>query len=94
MEPFRPVLVEALALDLFSRGMVKAEHFEERNGGVFLNPEGRKKYFLQYERRMERQFMSEAIGHRTSLRQQLENQAVLFKRALEDEDVFEPFLMN
>jgi CRISP-associated protein Cas1 len=94
MEPFRPVLVEALALDLFTHQMLNASHFEPKNGGVYLNEEGRKKFLLQYERRMERQFMSECAGHRTTLRQQLDQQAVLFKAALEDPARFEPFLMN
>ena len=94
MEPFRPVIVEALALDLFSHQMLNASHFESRNGGVYLNEDGRKKFFLQYERRMERQFMSESVGHRTTLRQQLEEQAVMFKSALEKPEKFEPFLMN
>jgi CRISPR-associated protein Cas1 len=94
IEPFRPVLVEALALDLFSHQVLNPGHFEPKNGGVYLNEEGRKKFFLQYERRMERQFMSECAGHRTTLRQQLENQAVMFKAALEDAARFEPFLMN
>ena len=43
---------------------------------------------------MERQFLSECVGHRTTLRQQLENQAVLFKTALTDMNRFQPFLMN
>ncbi len=94
MEPFRPVLVEALALDLFSHQILNARHFEARNDGVYLNQEGRKKFFLQYERRMERQFLSESVGHRTTLRQQLENQAVMFKASLEAPERFEPFLMN
>ena len=94
IEPFRSVLVEALALDLFSHQMLNADHFEPKNGGVYLNEEGRRKFFLQYERRMERQFMSEAAGHRTTVRQQLEQQAVMFKSTLEEPDRFEPFLMN
>ncbi len=94
IESFRPVLGEALALDLFSHQILNAAHFEARNGGVYLNEEGRKKFFLQYERRMERQFMSESVGHRTTLRQQLEQQAVMFKSALHDPAKFEPFLMN
>jgi CRISP-associated protein Cas1 len=84
LEPFRPALVEALALDLFSHQILNANHFEPRNGGTYLNEEGRKKFFFQYERRMERQFLSEAAGHRTTLRQQLEHQAVMYKAALED----------
>jgi CRISPR/Cas system-associated endonuclease Cas1 len=94
MEPFRPVLVEALALDLFSHQILGAKHFEPKNGGVYLNEDGRKKFILQYERRMERQFLCEAVEHRTSLRQQLEEQAVMLKAALEDQSKFEPFLMN
>ena len=94
IEVFRPVLIEALALDLFSHQILNADHFERKNGGIYLNEAGRKKFFLQYERRMERQFMSECAGHRTTLRQQLEQQAVLFKAALEEPEKFQPFLMN
>ena len=94
IEPFRPALVEALALDLFSHQILNATHFDPKNGGIYLNEAGRKKYFLQYERRLERQFMSEAVGHRTTLRQQLEQQATMFKAALEDPAIFEPFLIN
>jgi CRISP-associated protein Cas1 len=94
MEPFRPVLIEALALDLFSHQVLNAGHFEPSHGGIYLNEAGRRKFVLQYERRMERQFLSEAAGHRTTLRQQLENQAVMFKAALEQPEKFEPFLMN
>jgi|YNPMSStandDraft_1061717.scaffolds.fasta_scaffold27911_2 CRISPR-associated protein Cas1 len=94
IEPFRPVLVEALALDLFSHQILNKKHFDYRDGGCFLNDEGRRKFFLQYERRMERQFLSEAVGHRTTLRAQLEHQAVMFKAALDNPAQFEPFLMN
>jgi len=37
---------------------------------------------------------TESVGHRTALRQQLENQAVMFKAALEQAEKFEPLLMN
>jgi CRISPR-associated protein Cas1 len=94
MEPFRPVLAEALTLDLFSHKMLNASHFEPQNGGIYLNREGRSKLILQYEKRMERQFMSELAGHRTTLRQQLENQAILFKAALDDPGRFQAFRMN
>ncbi|MCS7338412.1 MAG: CRISPR-associated endonuclease Cas1 [Verrucomicrobiae bacterium] len=94
IEPFRPAFVEPLALDLFSHQILNQSHFEYRDGGCFLNEDGRKKFFLQYERRMERQFLSEHVGHRTTLRQQLEHQAIMFKAALEDPNRFNPFRMN
>jgi CRISPR-associated protein Cas1 len=94
MEPFRPVIAEALTLDLFSHKMLNKAFFEPHEGGIYLNKSGRAKLILQYEKRMERQFMSEAAGHRTTLRQQLENQASIFKSALNEPNRFEPFLMN
>lgn len=94
MEPFRPVLAEALTLDLFSHKILNASHFEPSHGGVYLTHEGRNKLLLQYEKRMDRQFMSEAIAHRTTLRKQLENQALMFKSALDDPAKFTPFQMN
>ena len=94
MEPFRPVLVEALALDVFTHQVLQQKHFRPHDGGVYLNDEGRARFIVQYERRMERQFMSECAGHRTTLRQQLEQQAVMFKASLADLAKFEPFLMN
>ncbi len=94
MEPFRPAIVEALTLDLFSHKILNNSHFESREGGVYLTDEGRKKLLFRYERRMERQFMSETAGHRTTLRQQLENQAIMFKSSFDDVKKFEPFLIN
>ena len=94
MEPFRPVLAEALALDLFTHQILNASHFEPQHGGIYLNTEGRARFLLQYERRMERQFLSEHVTHRTTLRQQLEAQSVMFKSALDVPEKFQPFLMN
>ncbi len=94
LEPFRPALVEALAMDCFSHQILNESHFEPMKGGIYLNDAGRRKFILQYERRMERQFMSEFSGHRTTLRQVMDDQVVQFKANLEDPTRFEAFLMN
>ncbi len=94
IEPFRPVLVEALALDLFTHQMVDTSCFQPHEGGVYLSEKGRRIFFVQYERRMDRQFMSEHAGHRTTLRDQLLDTAAQIKRALEFPADFLPFEMN
>lgn len=94
IEPFRPIVAEALALDLFSRQILNETHFEPWNSGIYLNREGRFKLILQLEKRLEREFISEHAGHRTSLRRQLETQVISFKAALEDSDKFQPFRVN
>jgi CRISPR-associated endonuclease Cas1 len=95
IEPFRPVIVEALTLDLFSRSMLQAEHFHPtEDGGTHLSPGGRKKLILQYEKRLQREFFSTHRQHRTCLRQQLDNTVARLKTALSHPDDFSPFLIN
>lgn len=95
IEPFRSPVADAMALDLFSHSILNARsHFEPRNGGVYLNVEGRRRFFVAYERRMEREFTSEQHGSRTSLRRELHRQCQHVKRAIVEGEPFEPFLMN
>jgi CRISPR-associated protein Cas1 len=95
IEPFRAPIADAMALDLFSHGTLNpSAHFEPRNGGIYLNTEGRRRFFVAFERRMEREFTSEQRGCRTCLRQELHRQCLFVKKAVMDGEPFEPFLMN
>lgn len=103
LEPFRAPLCDALAVDLFTHQILNATHFERRlsddnadagQPGCFLNLEGRKKFFVQLERRLERQFTYEFTGHRTTLRQLLERQCLDLKKTILEGAPFVPFLMN
>ena len=95
VEPFRPIVVEALTLDLFSRAMLQEQHFHPTDdGGIHLSADGRKKLILQYEKRLQREFFSTQRQHRTSLRQQMDNIVAQFKAALAPPHEFSPFLIN
>lgn len=95
IEPFRAPVADALAIDLVSHGQLKpAEHFETREGGVYLNMDGRRKFFVAYERRMTREFLSEQTGERTTLRDTMRKQVVALKQSILNDEMFEPFLMN
>jgi CRISPR-associated protein Cas1 len=95
IEPFRAPLADAMALDLLTHGILNPQaHFENRDAGVYLNIEGRKRFFVAYERRMEREFTSEQHGGRTALRRELHNQCRAVKKATSQGEPFEPFLMN
>jgi CRISPR-associated endonuclease Cas1 len=94
IEPFRAPVADALALDLLSHGTLHPqEHFEKRDGGVFLNPSGKKRFFVAFERRMTRDFQGRA-GVRTQLRAELRRMALEIKAAVLNGDMPEPFLMN
>jgi CRISPR-associated protein Cas1 len=95
LEQFRAPVADALALDLFSHQVLKPrDHFEETNGGVYLNTAGRKRFFVAYERRMTREYRSEQNGLRTTLRAEFQQQVQAVKKAILDNEPFAPFLMN
>lgn len=95
IEPFRAPVADAMALDLLSHGSLHPRtHFERRDGGCFMNAEGKKRFFVAYERRMERPFTKALTARRTTLRQELENQARAFRDAVTTDTMFEPFRMN
>ncbi len=95
IEPFRAPLADALALDLFSHKTLKPlDHFELRDGGVYLNTEGKKRFFVAWERRLTREFQNPRTGIRTSLRGECRRTALSLKQALLDGGEFQAFQMN
>ena len=95
IEPFRAPVADAMALDLLSHGTLKPDcHFEKREGGVYLNTDGKKRFFVAYERRLEREFTGPRNGRRSTLRNEIHQSALAFKKALLDDEPFQPFLMH
>lgn len=94
MEPFRPAVIDALTLRLFSFRILRAEHFEPQNGGIYLNLSGRRLLHQHYEQRLQRPFYSEHLGLRTSIRQQLTHAPLHYKIALHNPDAYRPFRLN
>ena len=95
IEPFRAPIADALAIDLISHRRLKPdEHFEPNNGGIYMNDEGKKRFFLAYERRMTREFNSEHHGQRTTLRACLQNEARAYRKTLLEGSPWHPFRVN
>ncbi|MEN9636236.1 MAG: CRISPR-associated endonuclease Cas1 [Verrucomicrobiota bacterium] len=95
IEPFRAPVADGLALDLLNHGTLQPQtHFEPREGGIYLNQEGRRRFYTGYERRMDRPFTSDLTGERTTLRDEIRRQLYSLKRLLLQQGAFEPFIMN
>ncbi len=98
MEEFRPVLVDALVLDLVNHHRVQSEDFEARDGGVFLQGAGRKRLIEAYQRRLEDR-VAYPVGaervERISYRRCLEYQVRRLARViLGEEDHYRAFLVR
>lgn len=94
IEPFRPAFVEALTLRLLNLRQLRATHFQQRDGGVFLNTEGMALYLEQYEARIRDEFRPTNTEHRTFMRRELQRTVWSFKQALEDVRSFTPFKLT
>jgi CRISPR-associated protein Cas1 len=94
VEPFRPCVINALTLRLFSHRILKQADFEPQKGGVYLNDGGRRTLMHHYEKTLEREHFSEFAQCRTSLRRQIQEAPLHYKMALADPARFNPFRMN
>ncbi len=94
MEPFRPCVIYALTLRLFSHRILKQGDFEAKSGGTYLNDGGRRTLLNHYEKTMEREHFSEFAQCRTSLRRQIQEAPLHYKTSLADPARFAPFRMN
>lgn len=94
LEPFRAPVIDGLCLDILNHRQLQRSDFEEVNGGVLLKRTSRRKFFAALERRLERDFLSEQAGHRTSLRQVMRDHCLAVKKLFSEGTLFRPFLMN
>ncbi len=95
LEEFRHPLVDRLAVRLFNQGILQETHFfRPANGGVFLNTEGKRRFFRHYEKMLGEwaptaQFTSPG-GFRSILQQQIER----LIRTIQNGAVYQPFQLT
>ncbi len=82
MEPFRPVIVDSVAIGLVNNGELRVRDFYEREGAVLLSPAARKTFLDHYERRLAMEVTHPVFGYRCSYRRVFELEARLLGRHL------------
>jgi CRISPR-associated protein Cas1 len=96
MEPFRAPVVDHFTLNLLNLGMFKIDDFKENPQGeaVYLKREALQRYFHEYEKFLNCDFVQPAAGgsmsYRTCFRKQAENLAA----TLNDGMPFQPFVVD
>ncbi|MDE2832572.1 MAG: CRISPR-associated endonuclease Cas1 [Gemmatimonadota bacterium] len=98
MEEFRPIIVDAMVLDLLNHGQIKKEDFEQRDGGVFLCGDGRQQLIRAYQDRVATKvqyLQPSGQVQKVPYRQCFELQARRLIRMLRGEDTaYQPFLIR
>lgn len=94
MEPFRAPLVDAVVLDMINHGRITPDDFEQNNDGWWLRQESRRKVFVQWENRLEREFNYTRENRRTTLRTLLKDHCRQMKQFFREGTRLRPFRMN
>lgn len=82
MEPFRPLVADAVVHAMVKRGEVQPHDFVHTGQAVAMKPGARKALIAAYERRMDELIRHPVFGYRISYRQVLSVQARLLARTL------------
>ena len=90
-EVFKPVLVDRTVLSLIALRQVRAEHFGEELGGVYLNAEGRRVFLQAWEERLQSTFEHRRLKRRVSYRTAVRLDLYKIEKHLIGEKPYEPF---
>jgi CRISPR-associated protein Cas4 len=85
MEPFRPIIVDSVVLQMIRRGEAKPDDFTLTGQAVAMKNRVRKKLIRAYERRMDELVTHPVFGYRISYRRILSVQARLMARLFSGE---------
>lgn len=94
IEEFRHTVIDRLTLELINKEILKEDDFEERQGGVYLKDEARKRYFLHYERRMLTAFRDSEDKKEINYRKMFYKQAQMLAGTLLKNLPYKPFLLK
>jgi CRISPR-associated protein Cas1 len=96
IEEFRPIVADALVLKLIRRKQLKLSDFERKNGEIFLSPQAKKTYFLEFEAKLKSRRQSNYQGNwNLSYADIIKRQVYHFARVVTgEEDFYQPFIVK
>jgi CRISPR-associated protein Cas1 len=93
VEEFRHPLADTMTLSLVNLGVLKEEDFQATaEDGVRMTPEGLRKYFEHYEKRLNKPFTDEAGDSKVGFRQLFRSQAERLEHAILEDQEYQPFV--
>ena len=86
LEEFRVPIVDKFVLNLSNKNILKASDFTKReDGGIYLKPESLKKFFIHYDRWMNKQ------RKHGSFKNIIKNQVYRFQKTISDKKMYVPY---
>lgn len=93
LEEFRHSFVDRLTLNLFNRHtFTESDFYNPPGGGVYMNTEGKKKFFVQYEKMLGEYVGASSVNiQKTGIRSVFQNQIHLLAKAIQQDIPYKPW---
>ena len=91
-EVFKPIIVDRVIFYLLNKKIVKASHFENQLGGVYLNEKGRTYFIEELDKRFNTTIDVRSIGKKVSYRRLIRLELYKLEKHLIGEKEYEPFV--
>jgi CRISPR-associated protein Cas1 len=93
IEEFRAPIADRLTLSLVNNRVLRQEDFysNPKDGGVYLKREGLKRYFVEYESMLNREFIHPETKENTTFRKCFRIQAERLASSIQDDVLYLPF---
>jgi CRISPR-associated protein Cas1 len=95
VEEFRQPVVDRLTLHLFNNKILSEDNFRPvEPGGVYLTPDGLKKYFQQYEQRFKGPGQVNNPDNKMNIRNIIKQQVHRMATSIQQRTIYKPYLME
>lgn len=93
IEEFRAPLIDRFSLSLLNLNIITPEdfHTDEETGGLYLNQPAMKRYFIEYEKYLNREFKDEDTSENTNFRKLFFRQAQRMQNHILKNENYKPF---
>jgi len=89
-EIFKPLIVDPLVLALLNNKRIKWEHFESKDGAVYLNDEGKRKYLDAYEEKLNTTIKHRRLKRNVSYRYLIRLEAYKLIKHFIGDEIYKP----
>ncbi len=91
-EVFKPVLVDRAIFYLLNRNMIKANHFKNELGGIYLKDTGQRIFLEEWERRLSTTLKHRGLGRNVSYRRFIRLELYKLEKHFLGDGEYHPFI--
>lgn len=87
---FKPIIVDRIIFSLINCHQIKKEHFEKKDGGVYLTKDGKKIFVMMFENKLQQKFVQKGNTY-SSYKQLLEKEIRDYQGYIQEKRKYRPY---